>query len=319
MRKTALLLAVLIMVTACSKKDINKDSVFKYDFKKGQELKYKLTTINDASEDIKSDTNSTTKIYETANYTIALNTMDVAKDSIAEFEVTVTNIDLSSKVNGQETKYNSNNQLKAEEKAPFIQYEAIVNNPFRMRVNGKGEVLEVSRIDKILDKVLSLQPPPKPLTTEEKASLTKSLTDRAVQPLVQQLFRLMPGKKVVVDSTWSYSYPNVVGQMQITNKVIFTFKEMLKDNPEVAKIAADMQVSVQGNKNISEGKINAVFDDPKISGGGTILFNLEKGILQKSETFTNQEFRVVLTSKEKGKKVDRKQSSRNTLIVELQK
>jgi hypothetical protein len=320
MRKLVLLLAVVLMITACGKKEPPKEVLFKYNFQKGQELKYKLTTINEASETIKADTNASTNIYETANYTLDLKTIDVEKDSTAEFAVTVTGIDLSSKVNGKETKYNSNNQLKPEEKLPFIQYEALVNNEFRMRVNGKGEVLEVTRIDKILDKILSMQPPPKPLTTEEKATLTKSLTERAVQPLVQQLFRLMPAKKLPIDSTWHYSYPNALGQMQINNNITFKYQEVLKEDPNIAKITADMKTTLQGSKNMTEGKISAVFDDPKISGGGTILFNIEKGLLQKSDTFTNQEFRVVLTSKEQGnKKVDRKQSSKNTLIVELLK
>lgn len=320
MRKIVLLLAVVLMITACGKKEPPKEVLFKYNFQKGQELKYKLTTINEASETIKADTNASTNIYETANYTIALKTIEVEKDSTAEFAVTVTGIDLSSKVNGKETKYNSNNQLKPEEKLPFIQYEALVNNEFRMRVNGKGEVLEVTRIDKILDKILSMQPPPKPLTTEEKTTLTKSLTERAVQPLVQQLFRLMPAKKLPVDSTWHYSYPNVLGQMQINNNITFKYQEVLKEDPNIAKITAEMKTTLQGSKNMTEGKISAAFDDPKISGGGTILFNIEKGLLQKSDTFTNQEFRVVLTSKEQGnKKVDRKQSSKNTLIVELLK
>lgn len=334
MRKTLLLLALLIIITACgTKKDIpaNLDQLkpvdskgekflFRYTFTKGQELKYKLSTINEATENIKSDTIVSTNVFETANYVLALNVIDVDKDSIAEFDVTVTSIDLSSKLNGKETKYNSVNKLTKEEKVPFLQYEAIANNQFRMRVNGHGEVVEVTRIDKIVDKILAMQPPPKPMTTEEKGMLTKQLSEQAVQPLVQQLFRLLPAKKLPIDSTWNYSYPNKVGQLQINNQVIFKFKELLDGGDKFAKISAEMKTTFQGDKNMSDGKISAVFDDPKISGGGTIFFNLDKGILQKSETFTEQEFKVALTSKEPGKgnkKVDRNQKSKNKLIVEL--
>ena len=316
MRKTVLLFAILILITACSSNKKSSD-LFKYSFKNGQELKYKLTTINQASETIKSDSTSTTNVDETANYFITLNTLEVEKDSVAEFNVTVTAIDLSSKVNGVETKYNSKNEMKPEEKLPFIQYDAILNSQFRMRVNGKGEVLEVTRIDKIVDKLLALQPPPKPLTTEEKTTLTKNLTERAIQPLVQQLFRLLPGKAVKKDSTWNYSYPNVVGQLQINNTVVYT-NTGSTDN--VAKVTAEMKTTIQGNKTMSDGKINAVFDDPKISGGGTMFFDLDKGVLQKSDTFTSQEFRIMLTqAAQPNKKVERHQESKNTLKIELLK
>lgn len=334
MKKASLLFALLLLISACStKKEIpsNLDQLkpidakgesflIGYTFTKGEELTYKLTTINQAAESIKSDSVSATNVDETANYTIALNVLDVDKDSVAEFDVNVSAIDLVSKVNDKEIKYNSVNKMTNEEKAPYIQYEAIVNNPFRMRVNKKGEVVEVTRVDKIVDKVLALQPSPKPLTIDEKAALTKNLTERAVQPLVQQLFRLMPAKKLAVDSTWSYAYPNVVGQLQIINNVIFKFKSVLDGGDKFALIEADMKTSLMGNKSMTDGKITAVFDDPVISGGGKVYFNLEKGHLVKSETYTNQDFRVVLTSKEQGsKKVDRTQKSKNKLIVELVK
>ncbi len=336
MRKTLLLFALILIMTACGGKkndpanladlkpvDAKGESfLFKYTFQKGQELKYKLTTINSADEEIKADSVSGTKVNETANYTIALSALDVDKDSVAEFNVTVTAVDLDSKVNGNETKYSSSDtKMKPEEKKAFIQYEAILNNPFRMRVNGKGEVLEVSRVDKIVDKILALNPPPKPLTIDEKNTLIKNISEGAIQPLVQQLFRLMPDKKLKVDSTWTYSYPNQVGQLLITNKVVFKFDELLgASGNKIAKISAQMIPTISGNKNMTDGKIDAVFDDPKISGGGTAFFDVEAGILQKSETWTSQEFRIVLTSRDPAqgkKKVARKQSSKNTLIVEL--
>jgi len=322
MRKLLLLFTMLLMITACSSK--KKDSyLFKYAYKNGDELKYKLTTINEGGETIISDSTATTDVKETANYYMTLNTLEVDKDSIAEFNVSVTAIDLTSRLNGKEVKYDSKNTANQEAKQAFIQYDAILNNPFRIRVNGKGEVLEVTRVDKIVDKLLTLQPPPKPLTVDERNLLAKNLSERAIQPLVQQLFRLLPAKKVKPDSTWDYSYPNVIGQLQINNKVVFTFKEIVEQGGKsLAKVNAELKTSLQGNKNMTEGNITAVFDDPVITGGGYILFDTDKGLLEKSETFTNQKYRVVLTSKDaaKGsKKVDRQQSSKNTLIVELLK
>ncbi len=322
MRKIVLLFAVLTLITACSKPK-NEKTLFKYAFKKGQELKYKLTTINEASELIKADSTTNTEVSETANYTIALSVLEIDADTVAEFNVNITAIDLYSKLNGKETRYNSAEQMKPEDKQPFIQYDAILNSPFRMRLNGKGEIIEVTRLDKIIDKLLALQPPPKPLTAEEKAMVTKNITERAIQPLVQQLFRLLPGKVVAVDSTWTYSYPNVVGKMQINNKVTFKYKEMQTEGGQnIAKVEATLSNTIQGEKSMSDGAVTAVFEEPRISGGGTVFFDTENGILKNSETFTTQEFKVVLTSSnpaEAKKKTDRKQTSKNTLRVELLK
>jgi len=333
MRKTLLLLALLIIVTACGKKEIpanleglkavdakGQQFLFRYNFTKGEELKYKLTTINDATETIKADSLINNSVNENSSYTVTLNVLDIDKDSIAELNVTVTSIDLNSKANGKEIKYTAPNKLSKEEKLNFVQYEALYNNPFRIRVNGKGEVVEVTRIDKIIEKIVQMRPPEKPLSAEDKATLTKQLSEQAVQPLAQQLFRLLPAKKLAIDSTWNYAYPNIVAQLKINNNVIFTFKELLDAGDKIAKVAADMKTSLEGSKTASDGKITAVFDDPKISGGGTIFFNLDRGVLQKSETFTDQQFRVVLTNKEQGnKKVERTQHSKNKMIVEMVK
>ncbi len=63
-----------------------------------------------------------------------------------------------------------------------------------------------------------------------------------------------------------------------------------------------------------------VFDDPKLSGNGTILFNIDKGMIVRSETSTNVEMNVQFEGKDasqKMKKAKRKDYSVNKNIVEL--
>ena len=66
--------------------------------------------------------------------------------------------------------------------------------------------------------------------------------------------------------------------------------------------------------------MNFLFDDPKISGGGTILFNIDKGLIIRSETSTTVEMGVQVDGKDAAQKMRhtlRKDLSKNKNIVEL--
>ena len=66
--------------------------------------------------------------------------------------------------------------------------------------------------------------------------------------------------------------------------------------------------------------MNYLFDDPKVTGGGTILFNIDKGKVIRGETTTNIEMGVQIEGKDslnKMRKTFRKDISINKNIVEL--
>ena len=108
-------------------------------------------------------------------------------------------------INGQKMHYDSKANVSKEEKLKYVEFETVSNTPFRARVNQKGEILEVTRIDKMVDKMMTLQPEMQKMTADQKASLIKNIGEGELKPRTQLLFRELTSNEVGKDSTWQKS------------------------------------------------------------------------------------------------------------------
>lgn len=332
-------LSVVIVAFGCAKKEEKKNSsasstanyqsvdmngqkvLLKYQFKKGEKLRYKLTTITNSLETIQTDSLMKTSADQTLNYFFDMEVLDVDKDNVAELGVNISAVTFNANINGQKFNYDSKASTSKEEKLKFLEYETIVNTPFRARISPKGEVLEVSRIDKMVEKMNSLQPQKQDLPVEQKAALTKNLGEQAIRPITQLLFREMTTGAVGKDSSWIKSYPGTLGVFTMENIAKFKVEDFVKvGDDKAAKLSADLSIKWSGDKKGNQNGINYNFAEPKVSGGGTILFNIDKGKLIKGETATNVEMSVQLETKnslQKSMKTTRKNITTNKNIVEL--
>lgn len=302
--------------------DMSGQKIFlKYQFKKGEKLRYKLTTITSSMETIQTDSLMKTSADHTLNYFFDIEILDVDQDNVAELGVNISAVVLKANINGQKFNYDSKANISKEEKQKFLEYETIVNTPFRARISSKGEVLEVSRIDKMVEKMNSLQPQKKDLPAEQKAELTKNLGEQAIKPITQLLFKELTTNAVGKDSSWTKSYSGTLGVFTMENIARFKVEDFVKvGNDKAAKLRADLTVKWSGSKKGNQNGVNYNFAEPKISGGGTILFNIDKGTLIKGETATNIEMSVQLETKDsmqKSTKTTRTNITTNKNIVEL--
>jgi len=101
--------------------------------------------------------------------------------------------------NGQKLHFDPSKAPNKEEQQKFWQYAIQFNSPFRARVNRYGEVIEVSRLEKMIDKMNSLQPQPQTINPAEKAKLSRDLADGIIRPFTQLIFRELPKKSVSKD------------------------------------------------------------------------------------------------------------------------
>jgi hypothetical protein len=82
----------------------------------------------------------------------------------------------------------------------------------------------------------------------------------------------------------------------------------------------DLGITWEGEKKGEQQGLKYNFEDPKISGSGSILFNIDNGMLTKSETLTTVELVAHLEGKDamqKTLKTTRKDLSSNKNVVEL--
>ncbi|MEW6195098.1 MAG: DUF6263 family protein [Bacteroidota bacterium] len=293
----------------------------RYKFENGDKFKYRLTTITDADEIIQADSTIKSKSNQNVIYVFDIEVIEVDADKIAEVSINISSVKVNVDVNGQKYSYNTNSENSVEEKRKFLEYETIYNTPFRARVNNKGEVIEVSRLDKMIDKMNSMQPQKQTLSADQKAQLSKNLGDVALRPLTQLLFRELPDNSLAKDSNWVKRYPGQMSVFKLDNTAKFTVLDFVDlDGDKGAKIKADLSVTWTGDKQGEENGVKYTFDEPKASGGGVIVFNVDKGNLVNAETSTRLEMSVQIQAKDSMQKIQRttrREISTNKNIVEL--
>ncbi len=330
---------LIILIIGCSKKENTQNAAsidtsklqsvnmsgqkvfLKYQFKKNDKLRYKLTTITNTLQTVKADTLMKSTADQTLTYNFDIEIMEVDQDNVAELSINISSISFNGNINGEKINYDSKATLSKADKDKFGEFEVIVNSPFRARVNQKGEVLEVTRIDKMVDKMIALRPEMQKMAADQKVALIKNISEGEIRPRTQLLFRELTTNEVAKDSSWQLSSPATIAVFQIENISKFKVEDFVKvGDDKAAKLSASLTSKWTGNKKGSQEGMNFLFDDPKISGGGTILFNIDKGLIIRSETSTTVEMGVQVDGKDAAQKMRhtlRKDLSKNKNIVEL--
>ncbi|MFZ5948985.1 MAG: DUF6263 family protein [Stygiobacter sp.] len=292
-----------------------------YKFEKGDKFKYSLTTKSQNEEIVVADSTMKSKADQTLKYIFDCEVIDVDEDKTAEISLVVSSINFDIDINGQKIHFDSNQKLKDEDKQKFLEYIVIHNTPFRARINQYGEVIEITRVEKMVDKMNSLSPQKQNLTTEQRSALAKQLGESAIRPITQMLFREFPHNEVGKDSSWEKRFPQPLGSMTMENIAKFTVVDFVKINGDkAAKISAQLSAKFSGKKEGTENGITYNFGEPKINGDGTILFDFENGKLIKADTGTKMEITLTMTGKDslqKTRKTKRTTISTNRNIVEL--
>ena len=271
--------------------DENEFFFFRYKFNEGESLNYRLTVVSQSEQNIVADTSITQSFNQTVKYAINFQVIELDEDSVAELKCTITAVNLDASLNGELISYKSGFTLDSVDVIKFAEYESLVNNQFRLRVNSVGEVADVYKVDKISNKYLDLRGMQDSLSTDQKEAVKNDLLNAVLKPLMGQIFRVMPAKQMAKDSSWTYSkaaIPMMVFQVEYHNIYKVENLELL-DGEKLAVINGTMSTNITGDPNYSEQGISYVFEKPVSSAGGKVYFNLDKGLVQKSKTETRLE------------------------------
>ena len=130
---------------------------FRYKFNEGESLNYRLTVVSQSEQNIVADTSISQSFNQTVKYAINFQVIELDEDSVAELKCTITAVNLDASLNGELISYKSGSTLDSLDVIKFAEYESLVNNQFRLRVNSLGEVADVYKVDKIFNKYLDLR------------------------------------------------------------------------------------------------------------------------------------------------------------------
>lgn len=300
----------------------NEKFSLRYKFEKGEKFSYKLSTEVTNNETVKADSVAKSNVKQNLNYIFECEVIDVDNDKVAEINIKVTEIKLDATYNGQKITYHSGDKkLTQQDKLKFLEYETIFDTPFRARVSSKGEVIEVSRLEKMVEKMNSMSPQKQNLTAEQKSAYAKQLGESALKPMMQMVFREQPEQTIMKDSTWEKRVPQQLGTLTMENIARFKVIDFVDvDGEKAAKISASLSASFSGKNEGTENGITYNFGKPEINGDGMIYFNVDAGKLIKADTGTKSLLTVTMTGKNSVQKVQktvRTTSSNNRTIIEL--
>ncbi len=345
--KITLLLAVFVFVAGCTKKNEKTDEAkqnqnlinteaynnlekvnlgndkvtLQYQFKPGDKFSYKLTTLTSTDQTVQADSTLKSKSNQSATYNFDFNVLKVDKDKNADLSVTISSMKIDADNNGQKITYDSKANNSPEIKSKFMEYETITNMPYNVKLDANGNIVNISNLDKMVEKLNAMQPSNQKLNAQQKEQLKNSIAEAALKPITQLIFRELPNHAVGKDSTWTKNYPGSLAVFQLQNTAKFKVDDFVKVNgARAAKISAILSAKATGNKQGTDSGVTYNFSDPIISGGGIMLFNIDNGKLIKAETSTRVEMNVQLEMKDaaqKTKKTTRKDITTNKNIIEL--
>ena len=292
-----------------------------YKFEKGEKFKYRFSSITNNEQAISTDTTLVTKLQQTISYIIDMNVNEIDENGVADIVIKIKSIKIDADVNGQKYYVKTDVAPDSSQKLQYAEHYAITESPFIVRVDKKGNLIEFSRIDRIVNKFLDLRGITDSVTADEKGMLRNSFTQSAIKPLAQQVFRVLPTEPVAKDTSWSIPQQPItlmVYQVQYENIYKVSGFEKLGDD-RIAVLNAGVKSKITGDDKATESGVTYTFTKPKTIADGKIYFNVDKGLIQKSKTTTNINFSFSMEAMspqglQKGLRQDK---NVNTNILEL--
>ncbi len=306
-------------IKAAQVEDPTESFQLRYRFEKGTKVSYRLTTIANDNQTIEADTIMQQKVNQNIIYLFDLSGIDKDADNIFELECNFTSIRLDAQAGSQSFTYESGKADSAD-RVRYSEYEAMLNNPFRIRISDLGEIVEISRVDRIVNKYLTLKGYADSVTAEEKNMLKREIIEGAIRPLMIQVFREVPQHDLAKDSLWTKAQPEtqfMIFKTQNTNKYSVENLQLLDDD-KIAVINAGLDTKITGDTKFSDRGVNYQFEKPKTEAEGKIFFNITDGLIQKSKTktFIDLFYTMEMDTPQGKQKGSKKESIENVNILE---
>ena len=295
----------------------NQTFYLRYKLEKGESYKFRLTAISKDDQTVTTkDTTMTQGMDQTMVYNMKFTPTEIDADSTMEIEAVVTSIKVDGTFGNEPVHYQSGTSKDSADVIKFAQYESLVNNAFNLRVSKIGEILDVFRADKIVNRLLDIKGYADSLKADEKATLKNDITESMLKPMISQVFRKLPAREMSKDSAWKVEQPPTqLMVFQAQNTSTFKIRGLENLNGDmIADVEATLQTKITGKNTMTDRGINYNFQQPETTGGGKIYFNISKGLVQKTKLNT-----AVTTSfnmESQGQKGSKKEMISNTNILE---
>jgi hypothetical protein len=299
---------------------VKKDSIsgkekltLKYNVKKGDIFRYKMIAKTSNMEKSPATENKEVSQNNEINYFYSKEVTDVDGGGIISYKVNFDSILITSSMADQNIKYNSNVNDSIKQNPAFMQYNAVINNPFYMRVNPNGEISDVYGLEKVYETLFKSLGDT--LKEADKQTIKEQFGEESIKEILQQEYQIAPKDPVAVDSSWTKAFSTAVLFFEVVNNAKYTLKSIeTKDGQTLANIEALLNVEFK-NKEVTEKGMKVAIENSETGGSGKITVNLNKGCVSFKETSTN--LKLVLKLSAQGQTANSTQGVTTNLIVQL--
>jgi hypothetical protein len=330
-----LFVLLLLFVVGCGKKEekpvnkenpeilslIKKDSLtgkeevmMKYIVKKGDTFFYKMTARTATTENSPATEGKDVSQDNEINYFYTKEVQDVDASGIITYKVQYDSITINAQVEGKTIKYNSNINDTIKSNPAFIQYNAVIKEPFFIRVKNNGEITDIYGLEKIHENLFKALGDT--LKEEEKQTIKDSFGKESIKEILQQEYQMFPDHPVDVDSSWVKSYNTQLLFFDAVNSARYTLKSIEdKDDQKIINIDAVQNVEFL-NKEVKQRGVKFVIENAETSGTGKIAFNLNRGCITSKETTTKLDLDMRLSAQgQSAKSVQKVQTNLNVSLL----
>jgi hypothetical protein len=272
--------------------NLSQSFTLKYKLEKGRDYNYKL--ITNQIENIQIQNNDTTvqnNAIQQVTYLMNFKVERTDNNKTAELTCRVTSVKLDADANGTKFSFQTGQPKNEEELRNFAQYESFMNNSFGLKISEYGDIIEVFRTDKIINKFIAINKMQDTITASGRERLKRDLSEVLLKPLLSQIFRKFPEEKMAIDSSWSIPQePMPLASLVMRNTNIYKISgvETLKSDT-LAVIEGEMKSEVTGQQIVTDRGVKYFFEKPKAAASGKIYFSITSGTIQSSRTSTRLE------------------------------
>jgi hypothetical protein len=299
---------------------VKKDSVsgremvqMKYVVKNGDKFAYKMVAKTSNTENSPATEGKEVKQDNEINYYYMKEVTDVDGSGIISYKVNFDSINISSQMGEQSIKYNSNVNDSVRQNPAFMQYNAVINNPFYIRVSPSGEISDVYGLEKIYENLFKSLGDT--LKESDKQQIKESFGEESIKEILQQEYQICPKDPVTVDSSWVKSFNTAVLFFEVVNNAKYTLKGVEdKDGQKIANIEALLNVEFK-SKEVTERGMKVAIEHSETSGTGKISLNLNRGCVSSKQTTTTMRLDLKLSAQ--GQSAKSMQAESTNLTVTL--
>jgi hypothetical protein len=299
----------------------NEPFSLKYIYEKGKKYNYRISEFSSDIETMKAESTMTQTFKQNSVYILELTPLETDQEGTIEINAVISSIKIEALVAGKKIIYESGTVNDSTEKIKYAQYEATTKNPFSIRVSKKGEILEIMRMDKILNRFFEINVKAGSMNSEQKASLRNNFIEGLIRPLLNQIFRPIPDHSIAKDSAWSITQPPVEAMVfKLENKNIYKISSLEKlGDDKIAIIDGSLKTVITGNNKAVDRGVSYDFTKPDVTASGKIYFDITKGKIIKSKvnTKTNTHFKMEAPSPKGTQKGERWGTTENIYVAEL--